>query len=111
MKTKHWKLFDLPDTTSLKTDLFTKTHQLHQLVDELEQIMIMPAPQRHQWANENQDQINDFMDQLAEESSMALSGLDGDEIEMKLSMEYVSELRLVTDLVRSILFDRKRLKS
>jgi hypothetical protein len=26
-------------------------------------------------------------------------------------MEYVSELRLVTDLVRSILFDRKRLKS
>lgn len=107
------KLFNLPSqsSSSLKTDLFIKSNQLRQMSQQLERIMLLPKKKKEAWVRENEGFLNKMMDDFAHDSDLVLEALDGDSQTVALSMEYVTNLRDVMNVVRSIYYDNRRLQS
>ncbi len=105
------ELLEYPRKSSLKTDLFVKATQLKKMSQYLENVMLLPKKKREEWVAENEELLNKVMNEFAEDSNLVLDALEGDPQAMALSMEYVSNLRDVMNVVRSIFYDSTRLKS
>ncbi len=95
----------------IKTELFIGIHQLERMNDQLENILLLPKKEREVWVTQNRDRLNQLMDRLFEQSQLALQGVDGDVQTMQLSMEYVSHLRDVMNVMHSIFYGKKSLKA
>jgi len=95
----------------VKTELFAGIHQLAGMTNQLENIMLLPRKQRDSWVKQNRDRLNQLIDRLSEHSQIALKGVDGDMQTMQLSMEYVSHLRDVMNVMHSIFYGKKSLKA
>lgn len=95
----------------VKTELFTGIHQLERMNDQLENIMLLPRKKRDTWVEQNRERLNQLMDRLFEHSQIALQGVDGDVQTMQLSVEYVSHLRDVMNVMHSIFYGKKSLKA
>src|SRR5688572_16249231 len=109
-RAKQWRLFELEKERSRKTSLFTKIFQMERLSSELERINLLPTQRRSEWIEENEPYLGEMMEDLLNTSSMALEAMDGDEADLELSINYVSELRKLTTVVRSILDDKNSLE-
>lgn len=105
-----WQVFELSANT-LKTDLFTKITQLQRLTDELEHVMLLPKEKREDWIEENESLLGQFMDDMSDDSSLALEGMEGDDTEIELTVEFITQLRDVANMVQSILHGRRRMRS
>lgn len=95
---------------SVKVELFSRIHHIEGLARQFERIMLMSKPQRAAWVRENQDLLQDMLDRFVSESFLALDGVELDEEGIQLSIEFVTKLRDVMNMVQSILFGGKRLK-
>lgn len=102
--------FKNPEKTSVKVELFSRIHHIDGLAREFERIMLMSKVQREKWLDENQRFLQDMLDQFVSESFLALDGVELDEEGIQLSIEFVTKLRDVMNMIQSILFGGKRLK-
>ena len=109
---------DFPQETSLptglkssvKVELFSRIHHIEGLGRQFERVMMMSKPQRQTWLDENQGLLQDMLDRFVSESFLALDGVELDEQGIQLSIEFVTKLRDVMNMVQSILYGSKRLK-
>lgn len=107
-----WDEFPAPAPVkgSVKVELFSRIHHIEGLAKQFERIMLMSKAQRQVWLEENQDFLQDMLDRFVSESFLALDGVELDEQGIQLSIEFVTKLRDVMNMIQSILFGGKRLK-
>lgn len=94
---------DVSQPSSLKFGLFVKTHEMRSLEESLRQVVVMPRAERMKWLMEHQDFVNDILDSYIADSVLALDGLQLDSEGMRLAIEFVTELRDVMNVLRSII--------
>jgi hypothetical protein len=102
---------DVSQPGSLKFGLYVKTHEMKSLEESLQQVVLMPRPQRQEWLTEHQEFVNNLMDSFVTDSVIALDGLNLDSEAMELASEFVTTLRDVTNMIRSIIDTSRTLES
>lgn len=77
----------------------------------MRQVVIMPRAERLKWLMEHQDFVNDILDSYIADSVLALDGLQLDSEGMRLAIEFVTELRDVMNVLRSIIDSTRTITS
>lgn len=90
-------------SSSLGLDLFSKSHYLASVTKELERILQLPKTERSEWLAHNADSIELFARELARDSVIALDGLEGDQQERLLSIEYMANLKATMNVLNGIM--------
>jgi hypothetical protein len=98
-------------TSSTKFNLFLKTHQIKQVSDTLQHVMLLPKRKRQSWIREHGELVHQAFDNLVDDSNNLLDNLQLDEETLELSQELVVSLRDAMNLVENILYDQHQLKS
>lgn len=96
---------------TLKFNLYLKTHEISQVVDSLKSILLMPKAERKQWASDHEESLTELLEDFMQDASLALDGLYLDNEAMKLSMEFVSQLRDAMNALNSIMRDTQKIKT
>jgi hypothetical protein len=96
---------------SLKFGIFLKTHEIQQIEQALQPVLLMTKKQRQAWVKENQSLIDQLLDTFVEDAQAALDGLDLDAEGLKLSVEFVTSLRNVMNVLQTILYDQGSITS
>lgn len=102
---------DVSQPGSLKFGLYIKTHEMKSLENSLQQVVLMPRNRRQEWLTEHQDFVNDLLDGFVADSVVALDGLNLDTEAMELATEFVTRLRDVMNMLRSIIESSRTLES
>lgn len=97
-----------PASNSLKTDMFVRISHMNALNKLLRQVASLPPKQKQKWLRENSSFLEQFAQDFMQDSTLALQGVSGDKQEVKLSIEYVSNLREVMQVVGSLLYTDHR---
>lgn len=95
----------------LKKKLFIKMHHVESLSLEFEKIMLLPKQKRDAWVEENEGFLSDMLDAFMQDSMMALDGMELDQETMRLSVDFVTKLREVMSIVRSIVREKGDLEA
>jgi hypothetical protein len=90
---------------SVKFSLYVKTQEIKQIAENLERVLLMPRKERVSWVQEHQDMVQDLLDSFVNDSVLALDGLQLDSEAMKLSVDFITNLRDAINTVQGILRD------
>lgn len=93
------------NSASLKFSLYIKTQEIKQIAENLERIMLLPRQERVIWVQEHQEMVQDLLDSFMNDSVIALDGLQLDSEAMKLSVDFITNLRDAINTVQGILKD------
>ncbi|HYD34980.1 MAG TPA: hypothetical protein VD999_02840 [Vitreimonas sp.] len=96
---------------SIKFDLYIKTREIKQIAESLQQVMLMSKKDRQAWVKEHEPFVNQLLDTFMEDASSALDGLYLDNEALKMSMDFVMNLRDAINTLQGILYERSNLKS
>jgi len=96
--------------SSAKVQLFSRIHHVDGLIQQFERITLMTKSQRSAWVSENKKFLQNIFDHFVSDSFKILDGVELDEEGIQLSIEFVTKLRDVMNMVQNILFEGKRLK-
>lgn len=102
---------DASQPGALKFGLYIKTHEMKSLETTLQQVVLMSRADRQDWLLEHQEFVNSILDSFISDSVMALDGLNLDGEAMELAMEFVTTLRDVMSMLRSIIDSSQTLES
>lgn len=90
---------------SLKFSLYVKTQEIKQIAENLERVLLMPRQERVDWVQEHQEMVQELLDSFVNDSVMALDGLQLDPEAMKLSVDFITNLRDAINTVQGIMRD------
>lgn len=90
---------------SVKFSLYVKTQEIKQIAENLERVLLMPRKERVSWVQEHQDMVQELLDSFVNDSVLALDGLQLDSEAMKLSVDFITNLRDAINTVQGILRD------
>jgi hypothetical protein len=90
---------------SIKFGLYVKTQEIKQVAENLERILLLPRQERVNWVNEHQEMVQSLLDSFVDDSVLALDGLQLDPEAMKLSVDFITNLRDAINTVQGILRD------
>lgn len=107
--TQQWQ--DVSQPSSLKFGLYVKTHEMKSLEETLQHVVVLSRSERQEWLLEHQDYVNDLLDSFISDSVLALDGLHLDSEAMELSIEFVTSLRDVMNMLRTIIDSTQTLSS
>lgn len=99
------------DSNLVKRDLFARTQHINSLTKEFEKIMLLPQERRQIWVEENESFLNQMFDILTDDSVLAFDGVELDSQGMELSIEFVSNLRTVMTMLKTIMGEARHLES
>ena len=111
MKIMHNSYKNIKRNSSVKRDLFVRTQQIDSLSKEFKKIMLLPSSQRKKWVAENELFLSQIFDTLSDDSVLALDGVELDTQGMELSVEFVTKLRTIMTILKSIMKEGRRLES
>lgn len=101
---------DVDNPESTKFALFVKTRQMRQAQSAISHVMLLSKAERQRWVKENKNVMGQLVEQMMEDSIVALDGaLLNDAESRALSMEYVSELKVMMNAMRGILREPRKL--
>ena len=95
---------------SLKSDLFLKINQIKGMLDELEKVMLLPKKKKDKWVNQNYAFLQELMDEYLDDSEMVFEGITLDSQSRELAVEYVTNLRDMITIMKSILQGKNQLR-
>ncbi len=102
---------DVSQPSSLKFGLYLKIREMTSFEASLRQAVLLPRQQRQKWLMEQEDFVNELLDSFIADSALALDGLHLDSEAMALSIEFVTKLRDVMNMLKSIIDSTKMVTS
>jgi lipid II:glycine glycyltransferase (peptidoglycan interpeptide bridge formation enzyme) len=102
---------DPVDSEAIKFDLYVKNRELQQISESLRTIMLMPTKERKKWAEQYHDVIEDLMDSFADDSMLAMDGIQLDDESMDLSTELVTNLKSTMSMIQDMLAETNTARS
>lgn len=94
----------------LKVTLFTRIHELEQIVDQLTQICHLSVEDKQAWLKEHETIVRQLLDKFVEVLPVELEDEKMDQEAINLVVEYTGLLHEMTHLVHNILGTQKNLK-
>lgn len=97
-------------TPSLKSDLFVKINQIRSMLDELEKVILLPKKKKENWISQNYAFLQEMMDEYLDDSELVFEGITLDNQSRELAVEYVTNLRDMITIMKSILQGKNQLR-
>ena len=94
-----------------KFNLFLKTHEIKQVNQVLQSILLMSKDEREEWILAHGEIVQSAFDAFIDDSNMMLDNMSLDEEAMEMSQELILVLQDSMELVESILSEDQRLTS
>ncbi|MBD3279760.1 MAG: hypothetical protein GF390_03545 [Candidatus Pacebacteria bacterium] len=96
---------------AVKFALYLKTREILQINHQLQEVSLMDKKTRYQWLDQHEEMINQLLASFMDDSMLVMNGIELDREGMKMATQLMINLRDAINLVRSLLYGRKRMKS
>ncbi len=87
-----------------------KINQIRGMLDELEKVMLLPKKKKDKWVTQNYAFLQELMDEYLDDSEMVFEGITLDTQSRELAVEYVTNLRDMITIMKSILQGKNQLR-
>lgn len=93
----------------VKFDLYLKLREIKEISRYLEKILLTKEEKRMLWVNENEDLIHQLLDSFITDSTLILDGMTLDGEAMSMSVDLMSHLRQLFNVLQSLLKNKQLL--